>query len=205
VRIASHAVLALAAAAATLSPRGALAQGGGASPPAARRGAASGSAPAADPRDVRSLDAILAALYDVISGPVGQPRDWARFRSLFAAGGRLVPTERGADGMTRPTVLTPEQFERRAAPALAKAGFYEREIGRRTDRFGAVVHVMSAYESKHAPTDARPFARGVNSIQLLDAGDRWYVVTLLWDSERPDAPIPAEYLAPPAPAARPAP
>lgn len=150
-------------------------------------------------RDVESLDAILGALYDVISGPAGRQPDWPRFRSLFAPGGRLIPTTRGTDGVTRPTVLTPDEFARRVAPGLTQSGFYEREIGRRTERFGAVVHVMSAYESKRAPADPRPFTRGVNSIQLLDGGDRWYVVTVFWDVERPGAEIPTSYLQPAAP------
>jgi hypothetical protein len=155
------------------------------------RSVAPGRVPAAR-RDVESMEAILAALYDVISGPANTPRDWGRFRSLFAPGARLIPTQRSPEGITRSTVLTVQEFEQRVTPALA-AGFYEREVGRHVDRFGAVVHVMSAYESKHTVQDAKPFSRGVNSIQLLDAGDRWYVVTVFWDVERPDNPIPGEY------------
>ena len=157
------------------------------------------SAPPAAARDVESLDAILGALYDVISGPAGRRPDWQRFRSLFAVGGLLIPTARVTDGVTRPTVLTPDEFARRVAPSLAQSGFYEREIGRRTERFGAVVHVMSAYESRRALADPRPFSRGANSIQLLDGGDRWYVVTVFWDVERPGTQIPTEYLQPAAP------
>src|SRR5437879_8820432 len=46
----------------------------------------------ADPSDVESIEAIVAAAYDVISGPAGKKRDWKRERSLFISGARLVPT-----------------------------------------------------------------------------------------------------------------
>ena len=36
--------------------------------------------PAADPADVASIDAIITAVYDVISGDAGVARDWDRFR-----------------------------------------------------------------------------------------------------------------------------
>lgn len=46
----------------------------------------------ADPSDVGSIEAIVAAAYDVISGPAGKKRDWNRERSLFISGARLIPT-----------------------------------------------------------------------------------------------------------------
>jgi hypothetical protein len=78
--------------------------------------------------------------------------------------------------------------------AFAKEGFYEREVARKTDSFGHVTHVFSTYESRHAIDDTKPFTRGINSIQLFNDGSRWWVVTIYWDSERPDQPIPSQYL-----------
>ena len=150
--------------------------------------------PRANPADVASLDAIVAALYDVISGPAGQARDWNRFRSLFAPGARLIPTGHPANAPPATRVLTPDQYAERAGANLTRNGFFEREIGRSTDQFGAITQIFSAYESKRAPTDAAPFARGINSIQLFNDGTRWYVVTVFWDSERPGNPIPERYL-----------
>jgi hypothetical protein len=150
--------------------------------------------PHANPADVASLDAIVTALYDVISGPAGQARDWNRFRSLFIPGARLIPTGHPATGPAATRVLTPDQYAERAGAGLTKNGFYEHEIGRTTDQFGAVTHIFSAYESKRAASDPKPFARGINSIQLFNDGARWYVVTIFWDSERPDNPIPDKYL-----------
>lgn len=151
-------------------------------------------APAANPDDVKSVDAILTALYDVISGPAGQPRNWDRFRSLFIPGARLIPTGQSTDGQVRHRVLTVDDYATQSGPGLEKNGFFEREIARTTETFGNITHAFSSYESKRTAQDATPFSRGINSIQLLNDGKRWYVVTIYWDSERPNNPIPAKYL-----------
>jgi hypothetical protein len=148
----------------------------------------------ANPADVKSMDAILAALYDVISGSAGKKRDWDRFRSLFIAGARLIPASKRPDGVFEARVLDPEGYVTRAAPFLEKQGFYEREIARKVDLFGQIAHVFSTYDSRHSAEDKTPFARGINSIQLLNDGKRWWVVTIYWDSERPDNPLPPQYL-----------
>jgi hypothetical protein len=149
---------------------------------------------AARPQDVESIDAIIAALYDVISGPAGQKRDWARFHSLFVPGARLIPTGRTQQGEVRHRMWSPEEYVTNAGANLEERGFFEAEIGRTTDQFGNVAHVFSAYDSKRTLADAEPFARGINSIQLLHDGTRWWVVSIFWDSERADNPIPARYL-----------
>jgi hypothetical protein len=151
-------------------------------------------AAAARTEDVASIDAIIAALYDVISGPAGQKRDWDRFNSLFVAGARLIPTGRTPQGGVRHRVMTPQEYAAMSGPVLEERGFFEREIGRTMERFGNVAHVFSAYDSRNAQADPQPFARGINSIQLLQDGERWWVVTIFWDSERADNPIPAQYL-----------
>ena len=143
----------------------------------------------ARPADVGSLEAILASLYDSISGPMGS-RDWNRLRGLFLPGARLIPSVHGADGTTAARVLSVEEFIKVVEPRIKQEGFFEQEIHRRVDRFGAVAHVFSTYESRRALSDAQPFARGINSIQLFFDGQRWWVVTILWDSERPNSRYP---------------
>ena len=150
--------------------------------------------PEASPEDVESVDAIITALYDVISGPAGEERDWDRFRSLFADGARLIPTGRDGQGQVRFQVWTPDEYAEMAGASLTRDGFFEREIGRVEERFGNVIHVFSTYDSKRSEDDPEPFARGINSIQLLDTGDRLWVVSIFWDSERPDNPIPDKYM-----------
>jgi hypothetical protein len=155
--------------------------------------------PTARTEDVQSLDAIVAALYDVISGPAGQKRDWDRFRSLFAPGARLIPTGRRPDGSQSMRVLTPDEYATNSAPALERNGFFEREIGRAGDQYGGIVQIFSAYESKRTANDEKPFARGINSIQLANDGKRWWIVTVFWEAERPDNPLPQKYIGKPKP------
>lgn len=143
--------------------------------------------------DVASMDAILAALYAVISGDAGVARDWDRFRNLFHPSARLLPTGT-RDGQGVLTELTPQGYVDRAGPTLVRDGFHEREIARRTETFGAVTHVWSTYEARRALTDAQPFLRGVNSIQLFNDGARWWIVSVYWQAETPTLPLPPEYL-----------
>jgi YVTN family beta-propeller protein len=145
------------------------------------------------PADVESVDAVIAALYDVISGPKGQKRDWNRFLGLFAPGARLMATGRRADGTRVVRMMTPEEYAA-SSGGLEANGFFEREIGRETEMFGAIAQVFSAYDSRRTLQDAQPFARGINSIQLVNDGKRWWVFSILWDPERPDQTIPERYL-----------
>jgi hypothetical protein len=167
--------------------------GPGADRPAPAAARAEQNAPRPRPGDVASIDAIIDALYDVISGPVAEPRDWDRFRSLFIPGGRLVPTAPGSDGQARHQVLTPDDYVAGSGEALMAIGFREREIARTTEEFGAIAHVFSTYEAFRGD-ETEPFLRGINSIQLFDDGDRWWIVTVLWSPEHPGSPIPGRYL-----------
>ena len=147
----------------------------------------------AHPEDVASPEAIVAAVYDVISGPAGKPRDWDRFRSLFAEGARLIPTGPRPSGGFGPRVLDPEAYVERTTPIFEKTPFYEKEIARRTERFGHIAHVFSTYEARHEPKEA-PFLRGINSFQLFFDGTRWWVLTVFWEPESDTVKIPPEYL-----------
>jgi hypothetical protein len=144
--------------------------------------------------DVESIDAIIAAAYDVISGPVGQKRDWNRERSLFYPGARLIPTAKpGANDGLAPQILDVDGFIARVEPYFAEHGFFETEIARRTEQFGHIAHVWSTYESRHSADDPNPFMRGINSFQLFYDGNRWWIVNIFWQQESAEDPIPEEY------------
>lgn len=155
--------------------------------------------PEADPADVASIDAIMAATYEVISGPATEERDWDRFRSLFLPEARLVPTGQNAAGERVANVLSVDDYVElgrrtfRDAPIFQGKGFYEVEAARRVERYGSVAHVWSTYESRLDPAED-PFARGINSFQLFWDGDRWHVLTIFWHQEDEDSPIPDPYL-----------
>ncbi|MGI8884889.1 MAG: hypothetical protein ACR2IA_11680 [Pyrinomonadaceae bacterium] len=150
----------------------------------------------ANPADVSSIDRIMKAVYDVISGDAGQKRDWDRFRTLFHKDARMIPTtgKNPNTGLIAARVLSPEEYITRSSPFMEKEGFFEREIARRTDVYGNIAQVFSTYESFHKKDDKKPFARGINSFQLLNDGKRWWVVTIYWQGETPENPIPKEYL-----------
>lgn len=148
----------------------------------------------ANPKDVESPDAILGALYAVISGPAGQRRDWNRMRSLFLPHARLVATGKKPDGSAAIRVMSVEDYVTNVGPRIEKDGFVEQEIARRTERYGAVLHAFSSYAARRAATDPTPFVRGINSIQLYHDGQRWWINSILWQSETPELPIPTQYL-----------
>jgi hypothetical protein len=152
------------------------------------------SPPPAAAADVGSMDAIVHAYYDVISGPAGD-RDWNRFYSLFAPGGRLIRTSRAApDSTPRTAVMTPQEFAQQLGPYFAKNALYEKEISHSVDTFGAITQRFSTYAAMGAAGDAKPSGRGIYSAQLFNDGKRWYIVTMYWDNERPGNAIPSRYL-----------
>lgn len=146
-----------------------------------------------DPADVASIDGIVAAVYDVISGPAGQARDWDRWRSLFIPEARLIPVSVRPDGAIGHRVITPEDYAASNGPFLEENGFFEVEVARVTESFGQIAHLFSTYESRRTEADDEPFARGINSFQLMNDGTRWWVVSIMWDSERPGNAIPQKY------------
>ena len=149
----------------------------------------------ANPADVSSIDSIMKAVYDVISGDAGVKRDWDRFRTLFHKDARMIPTGKNPNtGVTGARVLTPEDYITRSGPFLEQNGFHEREMARKVDQFGQIAQVFSSYQSFKKKDDKEPFMRGINSFQLLNDGKRWWVMTIYWQQESPDTPIPAQYL-----------
>ncbi len=148
--------------------------------------------PPAKPDDVNSLDSILKAVYDVISGPAGD-RDWNRFRSLFVPEARLTSATRMDNGPVR--LFDVEGYARGAGGYFKTHAFYESAIANRVQKFGNIAQVFSSYASRTAPNE-KPFARGVNSIQLFNDGSRWWVLSILWDEESPANPLPPDLATP---------
>jgi hypothetical protein len=142
--------------------------------------------------DVGSRDAIMAALYDSISGPAGD-RDWERFRSLFIPEAQLIASFKKKDGTLGYKAMTVQGYIDGSGKYFKEHAFYEREISRKIETFGSITHIFSTYESRNS-ADGKPFERGINSIQLLNDGSRWWVVDVYWTGETPENPIPEQYL-----------
>jgi hypothetical protein len=156
----------------------------------------------ANPADVASIDAIITAAYDSISGAAGEKRNWERERSLYYPGARLIPTatpvtsdkwQVTSENKITPQILDIEGFIARVEPFFKENGFYEKEIARRTEQFGKIAHVWSTYESRHNEADPEPFVRGINSIQLFNDGKRWWIVNIYWQQESAQHPLPEKY------------
>lgn len=148
----------------------------------------------ANQQDVGTPDAIIAALYNTISGPAGELRNWDRFRTLFLPEARLMATGKRPDGMMGKRIMVVEDYIKVSGPFLEKDGFFENEISRKTDQYGSVVQLFSTYESRRNIKEEKPFMRGINSIQLWFDGKRWWILTVFWQAESEDNPIPEKYL-----------
>ncbi len=146
----------------------------------------------ARPGDVDSIEHIIAAVYDVISGPPG-PRDWDRFRSLYYAGARMIPSRRDDKGAITAQVVSPDEYATRSQDFFSKNGFFENSVANRVETWDHIAHVWSTYESRHAKGE-KPFARGINSFQLFNDGSRWWILTVYWESEDATHPLPGKYL-----------
>ncbi|MFC5461162.1 hypothetical protein [Massilia niabensis] len=149
---------------------------------------------AAREADGASVDSIVAALYDVISGPAGAPRNWNRMRALFAPDAKLMVIAARPEGGFGLRAMTVEDYIGRNMSAFNTSGFYEREVARTTESFGQLVHVFSTYELLRSPNDAKPFLRGINSIQLAHDGKRWWIANLVWRAEDNGLVLPERYL-----------
>jgi len=144
-------------------------------------------------KDVASPDAIIAAVYEVISGGPGVARDWDRFRYLFRPETRLIPTRKSPQGDLITQAMSPEEYVT-AFASRVPAGFFEKEIHRVQEQYGTVTHAFSTYEAREK-TDGPVIARGINSMQLFYDGKRYYIVTIFWCAEAMGFPLPEKYTA----------
>lgn len=148
--------------------------------------------PAALPADVGTIEGIVAAFYDVISGPPGQPRGWRRDSTLYMPGAMFVSMDM-KDGKPVAWTATTEQYRQATDRNFVEKGFYEAEIGSNIERFGNVANVRSVYETRRT-ADGPLLGRGINYLTLYWDGTRWWIANAVWDDERPDNPIPGEWI-----------
>jgi hypothetical protein len=148
---------------------------------------------AADPKDVSSIDGMIRAYYDVISGPAGQPRQWSRDRSLYMPDTHFTIVGADTKGQTTIRSVNHQQFVDSSDAALVKRGFYEQEIHRVTQHYGNIAQVFSTYESREK-LNGPVIERGINSIELVYDGNRWWITAANWQDESKEYPIPAQFL-----------
>ena len=141
-----------------------------------------------------TIDSTIKTFYDVISGEKESKRNWKQFKFLFTDDAKLITTGKNQDGDFKVRYLSPQDYIKNSDAWLTSNGFIEREIKRKIDLFGNMGHVFSSYESFHSKEDDKPFMRGINSIQLLNDGERWWIVNVYWNNETDANQIPGEYL-----------
>ena len=145
----------------------------------------------ADPKDVSTIDGIIKAFYETISGGVGVPRQWSRDKTLYLPDVRFVSmSER--EGKIRASVMNHANYVNGSNEFFVNEGFTERELSRTVRKFGNIAHVFSTYE--YSTANGKEKGRGVNSIELFWDGNRWWISAASWDDERPNNPIPKEFL-----------
>ncbi len=140
--------------------------------------------------DVETLDGIIKAYYEVISGPAGQPRQWKRDSSLHHPNALITIT--GINRDNKPAMASLSLNDYHQSFGVPQKGFWEYEVHREVQTFGNITHVWSTYETK-TEENGPVVERGINSIQLYNDGNRWWILSWMFDSERPDNPIPKEF------------
>lgn len=157
--------------------------------------APSGQANASQSADLKQINEAVKTFYDAISTGPGSKLNRERLHELFVPGGRIasaVPPKGTSPARIR--IMTLDEYADGSDRFTTKYGFFDHVLHNRVDKFGLMAHVYSTYESRNDPSDAMPMARGIKSIDLLHTDGKWLLVQVLWDSERPDNPIPLEYL-----------
>lgn len=148
--------------------------------------------PAARASDVQTVDGIMGALYEVISGGIGEQRNWSRMRSLFIPEARIMaifPKKDNKEFGLR--ILSVSDYIANSGPRLMEVGFREKELARKTEQWGEMLQVMSSYETVEEKDNVK--RRGINSLQLMYDGTRWWIISLLFEAERPQLSLPESF------------
>ncbi len=145
-------------------------------------------------QNVATLDSTIETLYSVISGDAGVERDWDLFKHLFHEDAKLIPSGKNPEGKHMARYMTPEDYIKSSGKWLFENGFHEVELNREIHTFGNITQVFSTYESYRKKEDKEPFMRGINSIQLMNDGERWWIINIFWMQESDSNPIPEDYL-----------
>jgi len=148
---------------------------------------------------VQSIESLLDTLYDVISGDKGKARNWKLFKYLFHPRAKLIYYGPDVEGVTRAQYWSPDFYINSIGnkqETELTTGFFEKEIYRKIDVFGNIAQVFSTYASFDNKNDKTPHSRGINSIQLLNYDNRWWIINVFWDGlgETSDNPISEKYL-----------
>lgn len=143
--------------------------------------------------DWQSPESIVHALYDTISGDAGAKRDWDRYRDLFLDGARMslaMDSSIGSGIMG----MDSEELIAQTETVYAATGFHEIPLVTKVEQHGLLASVMSSFEIRLRASDEEPLMRGLNHFQLLNDGERWWIVSNVGVMETPSSPLPDTFL-----------
>ena len=143
---------------------------------------------------VLTIDSTSNCLYPEIWTEKGKKKDWTLFKFLFHSDGKLITSGKNNESEFQIRYMKPDDYVKNSGSWIVKNGFIQKEVHRTVDAFGNMAHVFSTFEAYHDAKDEEPFMRGINSIQLLYDGTRWWIVNIFWDNENRRNPIPRNYL-----------
>src|SRR6476619_2127515 len=141
----------------------------------------------ANSADIAAIGTAVSSVYEIISGPPGQKRDFDRMRTMFAPGATMKAI--GPKGLRGGSV---EDYIMRNSAILENEGFTERELGRRVELWGGLATAWSAYDGRTA--NGSFHERGINSFHLVKVDGKWLVASILWQEETPDNPLPRDLI-----------
>jgi len=137
-----------------------------------------------------TLEQLIVALDDAVSGPANKDRTC--LRQILLPEARLTPIRQMDDGSFSPRILTVDDW----IDAVAKRGseeMYERQIKVKSDAYGHFAQLWSTYEIRPTP-EGKATVTGINSVQAVFDGKRWRVFSVLWEANSTAGPVPEKYL-----------
>ena len=124
------------------------------------------------------------ALYEVISAPHDE-RDWDAVRPLFHPRATTVRTGLDETGQPFALVMSHDEYIANATELLEGVQFKEIELRQEATVFGNVARLASVYQYSYKSETANNSGQGVNFFNLVNEGQGWKIMNMVWDNERP--------------------
>ena len=138
--------------------------------------------------DVKSVDAIINAYYDVVSGSRSEPWEFERDKYIHSI--NAIITRLDENGKSESHTLEAEYIPIGLSP---KEDFYENELKRKVSKYGNIAQIWSAFEIRTDPKTESNI-RGLNSIQLHYENGRWWIDSWTCEMESEKSSVVSEFM-----------
>lgn len=143
---------------------------------------------ALDPEIVKTIEGTVGETYKIITGERGSTRNWEAFRQLFTPDAQMSVLVHDTAGRGQVRTFTLEAFVRNGMKYYESDGFIERPIKTIIHEYNGIANVFQSYYAKEAEREEE----GVNSLQLIFDGERWWITSVLWTSNANGVELPVE-------------